>query len=94
MARHAARLRAERQDVVRIIWFGSWTTGLPGAGSDVDLCVVVSHSDLPRRQRVPDFLPVGFPVGVDLVVYTESEFAALRGTQPAWLAAIEAGRDV
>ena len=90
---YVAGLRRDHPEVERVIWFGSWVSGLPTPGSDVDLCLIVSHSDKPYRERSMDYLPVGFPVGVDLCVYTEEEFARLVERSPAWYAAIHAGRE-
>ncbi len=56
------------------IWFGSWVYGFPHPGSDVDLCLVISDTDLRPRDRASGYLPVGFPVGIDLMVYTQAEF--------------------
>lgn len=89
--RYVAHLRREHSEIRRIIWFGSWVTGIPTPGSDVDLCLVVSATDKPRRERSIAYLPVGFPVGVDLFVYTEEEFAQLAQAAPGWFAAIQAG---
>jgi len=94
LAAYLARLRAERPEVERIIWFGSWVSGQPGPGSDVDLCLVLSASDKPPRERIADYLPVGFPVGVDLFAYTRAELDCLRETSPGWYAAIMAGREM
>jgi predicted nucleotidyltransferase len=91
---YAARLRQEHQEVQRIIWFGSWVNGLPMPGSDVDLCLVLSTSDKPRHQRGPDYLPVGFPVGIDLFAYTEEEFRRLAERSPGWYSAIISGREL
>ncbi|HEX6385955.1 MAG TPA: hypothetical protein VF177_14895 [Anaerolineae bacterium] len=44
------------------------------------------------RERIPDYLPVGFPVGIDLFPYTVSEFERLKNESPEWYAAIRAGR--
>ncbi len=91
---YAARLRAEHPEVERIIWFGSWVTGLPRPGSDVDLCLILSSSDKPIRERVADFLPVGFPVGIDLFIYTREEFERLKEERPGWYKVICSGREV
>ena len=40
------------------------------------------------------FLPVGFPVGVDLFAYTRAEFERLRETSPDWYQAIAAGEEL
>ncbi len=91
---YVARLRAEHPEVRRVIWFGSWVTGRPRPGSDVDLCVIVASSDKPRRERMVEYLPVGFPVGVDLFVYTEEEWERLKHEAPTWYAVIESGIEV
>ena len=89
-----ARLREEHPEVERVIWFGSWVTGLPAPGSDVDLCLILSSSDKPPRDRISDYLPVGFPVGVDLFVYTQEEYQQLRQRSPSWYKAISSGVDI
>jgi predicted nucleotidyltransferase len=91
---HATFLRQQNPEIERIIWFGSWINGLPVPGSDVDLCLVLSASDKPRHERITDYLPVGFPVGLDLWVYTQTEFEQLRRESPAWYQAIIAGREL
>lgn len=90
--RYVARLREAHPEIERILWFGSWVNGLPGPGSDVDLCLILSTSDKPRHEWAADFLPVGFPVGMDLFVYTREEFERLREEHPGWHQAICAGR--
>lgn len=88
---YARRLRQSRPEVMRIIWFGSWVTGYPAPGSDVDLCVVVSKADKPIRERLPDYLPSKFPLGVDIFVYTQDELDHLRQSAPGWHQAISSG---
>ena len=90
----AKKLRFEHPEICRIIWFGSWVNGYPSPGSDVDLCVIVSKSDLPRRERAVNYLPLGFPVGIDLFVYTEIEFELLSQTSPGWKLEIAKGIDL
>lgn len=94
VADYVACLRAGHPEIRRVIWFGSRTTGIPLPGSDVDLCLVLSSSDKPARSRMVDYLPVGFPVGIDLFAYTEAEFAALPEQAPGWHAAIMSGREI
>jgi predicted nucleotidyltransferase len=91
---YVAGLRRDHPEVRRIIWFGSWVSGLPSPGSDVDLCLIVSHSDRPYRERSVDYLPVGFPVGVDLFVYTEEELARVAQESAGWWSAVRAGREM
>lgn len=93
---YAARLRRDHPEIRRVIWFGSWVSGLPSPGSDVDLCIVVSEvmADVPSRERTARYLMPQLPLGLDLVVYTESEFQSLVDRAPAWHAAIQAGAHV
>lgn len=46
---------------------------------------------VPPRERVVDFLPLIFPVGIDLFVFTPSEFDALRTNHPSMRKAIDSG---
>jgi predicted nucleotidyltransferase len=94
VASYIARLRTEHPEVERVIWFGSWVTGLPTPGSDVDLCLILSSSDKPMRDRIPGYLPLGFPVGIDLFAYTRAEFEQLRKRSPGWYATIMSGHEL
>jgi len=93
LRRWAAELR-RRPEVLRVVWFGSRADGVPTPGSDVDVCVVLRSSTKPWRERIPDYLPGAFPVGVDLFPFTEEELARLRHGSPGWYAAIRRGRQV
>ena len=81
-------------EIERVFWFGSWVSGLPTPGSDVDLCLIVSASDKIPRDRSSGYLPLGFPVGVDLVVYTPTEFERLRESSPEWYTVITSGKEI
>ena len=81
MDAYAARLLAAHPEVEEIIVFGSFANGTWAPGSDLDIFVVLSHSETPVRERIPDLLPGTFPVGVDLFPYTREEIAA-RATSP------------
>lgn len=91
---YARWIRTEHPEILRIIWFGSWVTGLPSPGSDVDLCLILSASDKRPRDRLPDYLRPGFPVGVDIFAYTQDEFVQLQDTSPGWYKAILSGQDI
>ena len=88
------RIAAERPEVRRAVWFGSRVHGIPAPGSDVDVCLVLARSDKPFRERIADYLPVGFPVGLDLFPYTLAELERLRRERPAWHRAMTSGRDL
>jgi len=87
-------LRTEHPEVEPVIWFGSRVNGLPTPGSDVDPWFVSTSSTKSRRDRIPDYLPVGFPVGIDLSIYTSEEFTELRESSPSWYDVIIAGREM
>jgi predicted nucleotidyltransferase len=90
----AHQLRQDHPEVERVIWFGSWVTGLPVPGSDVDICLIISSSENSPRDRISKYLPLGFPVGVDLFAYTRSEFEQLRNNTPGLYEAISSGVEV
>ena len=90
----AAELRRRRPEVAEIYWYGSWVSGTPTPSSDVDLCVVVEADSRRPRDRLPDFLPSRFPVGIDLAVLTRAELADLAERAPSWHGAIVSGRRV
>ena len=92
--RWAKRIAAERSEVRRVVWFGSRVHGIPAPGSDVDVCLVLARSDKPFRERVADYLPLGFPVGLDLFPCTLAELERLRRERPAWRRAITSGLDL
>lgn len=91
---YARDIRGGHPEVRSIRWFGSWVRGDAGVGSDVDLCIIVDRSDKSRRDRMMDFLPRVFPVGIDLFVYTPAEFDALRTEHPSMRKAIDSGLEV
>lgn len=60
-------------NVAAVYLFGSFARGNAVPGSDVDLLVVVRDDQRPPRDRIPDYLPHGFPVGVDVIPWTQAE---------------------
>ncbi len=90
----AERIGAQRSEVRRIVWFGSRVNGIPSPGSDVDVCLVLARSAKPFRERAADYLPLGFPVGLDLFPYTVGEIERLRREHPSWHRAIMGGVDL
>ena len=94
VAKYVSDLCAHHPEIVRVIWFGSWVTGLPSPGSDVDLCLILSSSNRRPRDRASEYLPVGFPVGIDLLVYTQEEFDQLPQRSPGLYEAITSGNDI
>jgi len=90
----AKDLKANHPEIIRVIWFGSWIMGGYSPGSDVDLCIIVDHAAKAHRDRPVRYLPHGFPVGLDICVYTEKEFKKLSCSHGEWHAAILEGVEV
>jgi predicted nucleotidyltransferase len=68
-----ARYRLDPR-VVSVYLFGSFAWGMPAPGSDLDLLVIVDDDPRPARDRIPDYLPGAFPIGVDVLVWTRAEW--------------------
>lgn len=60
-------------NVAAVYLFGSFARGNAVPGSDLDLLVVLRDDPRPPRERIVDYLPERFPVGVDVVPWTEAE---------------------
>ncbi len=71
-------LAARHPELEEVVLFGSLASGTPVPGSDVDLLLILGHSDRPFRERIPLFLPAKFPVGVDVFPYTRAEVERMR----------------
>ena len=76
--RWAEYINQNRKDVLRIGYFGSYARGDWGVGSDLDLIVIVQHSDLPFERRNVSWDITALPVPVDLLIYTQAEWHELR----------------
>lgn len=61
-------------NVAAVYVFGSFAWGTPAPGSDLDLLLVVERDPRLPRDRIPDYLPGVFPVGVDVLVWTRAEW--------------------
>jgi predicted nucleotidyltransferase len=65
------------RDILKAGYFGSYARGDWGVSSDLDLILIVRDSDLPFWQRSLKWDVLGFPVPVDLLVYTQVEWQNL-----------------
>jgi predicted nucleotidyltransferase len=93
LARLVERLSTEHPEIARVIWFGSRVRGDYAPHSDVDLCLVLSSSEVARIQdRIPVYLPDRFPCGLDIFPYTDGELDQLRRESHSWWKEIQQGR--
>lgn len=74
----AWELAARHPEIEEVILFGSLAWGTPVPGSDVDVLLVLSASDVPFPQRIARYVPTRFPVGVDVFPYTRAEIAQMQ----------------
>ncbi len=91
----AARQFAERPDVDRVGYFGSYATGNWGVGSDLDLVAVVATADRPFHERGCGWDLTDLPVPAEILVYTGDEwqevvargdrFAGVMSTEVVWI---------
>lgn len=75
--RWAEKVAQQRQDVIRIGYFGSYARGDWGVGSDLDLVIVVENSDQPFERRGAKWDVKELPVPSDVLVYTNEEWRSL-----------------
>jgi len=80
---------SERSEVLAVVLFGSLADGRLSVGSDVDLLLVLSHSQHSFLDRVFLYIPEDFPVDVDVFPYTLDE---IRKGQPLARQALAQGR--
>lgn len=77
----AARLLQDHPEVEEVVVFGSFAEGRWAPGSDLDVFLLLERSaHASVRDRVPDYLPGAFPVGVDLFPFTRGEVEERRGS--------------
>ena len=80
--RWAISLRRENRAVELVLCIGSYARNDWGVGSDLDVIVVLSDTNLSRLQRHARYYPQGLPVPADLWVYTTAEWEGLSLRAP------------
>lgn len=78
----AGALRARDPLVARVGCIGSYARGDWGVGSDLDVVVILSRTELSSRERYFRYYPDGLPVPADLWVYTQAEWDQLAADSP------------
>ena len=73
---------ANRSEVLKIGYFGSYARGDWGVGSDLDLVIVVTHSEARFEKRSMAWDATELPVPADVLVYTTDEWERLSRQSP------------
>ncbi|NJL47059.1 MAG: nucleotidyltransferase domain-containing protein [Leptolyngbyaceae cyanobacterium SM2_5_2] len=68
--------------VLALGYFGSYARDEAGLGSDLDVVMIVTESDLPFHQRSGSWNFLAIPVPVEALVYTWVEWQQLASRQP------------
>lgn len=73
----AGTMVAQRPDTLRIGYIGSYARDDWGVGSDLDLLILVTQSDLPFAERAAAWDTTPLPVPTDVWIYTQDEWATM-----------------
>lgn len=73
---------SENSAVMAIGYFGSYARDKAGVGSDLDVVMILSESNIPFNQRAIDWDFQSIPVPVEVLVYTLAEWQRLQDNQP------------
>ncbi|KXG75839.1 hypothetical protein AN618_17490 [Fervidicola ferrireducens] len=71
-------VKQNRDDILKIGYFGSYARGDWGVGSDLDVIFVLKGSDVSFFKRSLNWDTDEIPVPVDLLVYTEEEYEEMK----------------
>lgn len=71
--RQWAQRIGQDENVLAVVLFGSLARGDHTAASDADVMIILRVSSLRFDERIPDFLPSGVGVSVEVFPYTVDE---------------------
>lgn len=77
LRRWAEKLARDREDILKIGYFGSYARGDWGVGSDLDLIIILERCDQPFVRRSSEWDTAELPVPADVLVYTKREWQSL-----------------
>ena len=78
----ALQVQLETPGTLALGYFGSYSRGDWGFGSDLDVVAVIDTCELPFERRRLTPLHLELPVPADVLVYSALEFAELRTASP------------
>ena len=82
-----ARLK-DHPEMLKVGYFGSYSRGDWGVGSDLDLLVIVREAKRPFLERLIEWPVEGLPVPTDVFIYTEAEWKRMLQRSP-WARGVE-----
>jgi predicted nucleotidyltransferase len=86
----AKRLAQRQPGVLRVGYFGSYSRGDWGVGSDLDLVVILDAASAPFGQRSLELDLASIPVPVDPLIYSEKEWQDLVQAGGKFIRALQA----
>lgn len=75
--RLAEELSQKHPEIESISLFGSFARDGAVPGSDVDILIVLTDSNVPFKDRLTKYMPSSFPVGVEVFPYTRCEMETM-----------------
>lgn len=73
LRRAVSELATAHPEIERVLLFGSLARGEAVPGSDADLLIVLTGSELSFLDRIPQYTPTGCAIGVEAFPYTRCE---------------------
>ncbi len=73
------------KEILKIGYFGSYARDDYTPSSDLDILIVVKHSNKPPHKRLLDYSLDYFPVGCEVFVFTEEEIRKKKESKKGWL---------
>lgn len=68
---------SKNKNVVAVVLFGSLAKGEATPASDADILILLKESKLRFDERIPQFIPTGVGISVEVFPYTLEEFRSL-----------------
>jgi uncharacterized protein len=65
-------------ELLRVGYFGSYAKGSWGVGSDVDILLILEHSEKTFIERGSSWDLRGLPVPAELIIYTQEEWEGMK----------------
>lgn len=78
-----------QRDIKKVGYFGSYSRGDWGVGSDLDVIIVMKNTAIPFDKRSEKWDLSKIPVPVDLLIYTEDEIEKMKNSNAKFYKIVE-----